>query len=269
MPLTSWCPPERASPSACCCRVAGAAAPVGVGRCGAGAARAWMRRRPWAAVASRAPRCVSAPRLHLPGRPRAWIRSSAAARPPPAAACCRQLDEKETTVYKRAMEVSYQLKMKASRELLSEVGKKYPTMLFRCAAAAAGCVWMCVGGCAARAACGCVDVWARCCVGWAGWGWGSCNANSQRRNFAAPRRRGGRPPPHPLFATHHSLASAAPRLSCRPAAPVLPSCSLRGIEAKQARFGLVECLNHGLLSAYPVTYEKEGELVAHVSVCVW
>jgi hypothetical protein len=40
-------------------------------------------------------------------------------------------DEKETTVYKRAMAVTYQLKMKASRELLSEVGKKYPTMLFR------------------------------------------------------------------------------------------------------------------------------------------
>lgn len=40
--------------------------------------------------------------------------------------------------------------------------------------------------------------------------------------------------------------------------------SLRGIEAKQARFGLVECINHGLLNAYPVTYEKEGDLVAHV-----
>jgi hypothetical protein len=69
------------------------------------------------------------------------------------------------------MEVQYQLKMKASRELLSEVGRKYPTMLF----------------------------------------------------------------------------------------------SLRGVEAKQARFGLVECLNHGLLAAYPVTYEKDGDLVAHVS----
>ncbi|PSC67049.1 proliferation-associated 2G4-like [Micractinium conductrix] len=80
------------------------------------------------------------------------------------------LDEKETTVYKRAMEVQYQLKMKASRELLSEVGKKYPTMLF----------------------------------------------------------------------------------------------SLRGVEAKQARFGLVECLNHGLLAAYPVTYEKDGDVVAHI-----
>jgi hypothetical protein len=44
---------------------------------------------------------------------------------------CRMHDEKETSVYKRAMEVSYQLKMKASRELLSEVGKKSPTMLFR------------------------------------------------------------------------------------------------------------------------------------------
>ena len=53
-----------------------------------------------------------------------------------------------------------------------------------------------------------------------------------------------------------------PQLAPRP--PPFPR-SLRGIEAKQARFGLVECLNHGLLSAYPVTYEKEGELVAHVS----
>ncbi|KAL4856447.1 ERBB-3 BINDING PROTEIN 1 [Chlorella vulgaris] len=79
-------------------------------------------------------------------------------------------DEKETTVYKRAMAVTYQLKMKASRELLSEVGKKYPTMLF----------------------------------------------------------------------------------------------SLRGIEAKQARFGLVECINHGLLDAYAVSYEKEGEVIAHI-----
>ena len=50
---------------------------------------------------------------------------------------CRMHDEKETSVYKRAMEVSYQLKMKASRELLSEVGKKSPTMLFRCAPARA------------------------------------------------------------------------------------------------------------------------------------
>ena len=30
-----------------------------------------------------------------------------------------------------AVQVQYQLKMKASRELLSEVQKKYPTMLFR------------------------------------------------------------------------------------------------------------------------------------------
>lgn len=27
----------------------------------------------------------------------------------------------------------------------------------------------------------------------------------------------------------------------------------------------MECLNHGLLNAYPVTYEKDGDLVAHVS----
>ena len=63
----------------------------------------------------------------------------------------------------------------------------------------------------------------------------------------------------------------APQLGCKPShtrllsAPPRPRCSLRGIEAKQARFGLVECLNHGLLNAYPVTYEKDGDLVAHVS----
>lgn len=39
-------------------------------------------------------------------------------------------DEKETTVYKRALDMSYQLKIKAARELFSEINKKYPTMLF-------------------------------------------------------------------------------------------------------------------------------------------
>ena len=64
---------------------------------------------------------------------------------------------------------------------------------------------------------------------------------------------------------HHHCHLAHP-----PASSPLPAmrCSLRAIEAKQARFGLVECLNHGLLNAYPVTYEKDGELVAHVSLLV-
>ena len=34
--------------------------------------------------------------------------------------------------------------------------------------------------------------------------------------------------------------------------------------AKQLRLGLVECLGHGLLHAYPVLHEKPGELVAQV-----
>jgi hypothetical protein len=33
---------------------------------------------------------------------------------------------------------------------------------------------------------------------------------------------------------------------------------------KQLKLGLVECLNHGLLHAYPVLHEKTGELVAQV-----
>eukprot|EP00889_Picochlorum_renovo_P000858 jgi/Picre1/27888/NNA_000851.t1 len=42
----------------------------------------------------------------------------------------KMADEKETTVFKRALETQYQLKIKASRELFAEINKKYPTMLF-------------------------------------------------------------------------------------------------------------------------------------------
>lgn len=80
-------------------------------------------------------------------------------------------DERETTVYKRALDVQYQLKIKASREFFGEVSKKYPTMLF----------------------------------------------------------------------------------------------SLRGLDggaSGRTRLGLADCLAHGLLQAYPVTYEKPEDLVA-------
>jgi curved DNA binding protein len=86
----------------------------------------------------------------------------------------RVLDEKETAVYKRALEEQYKLKMKASRTLFSEVNKRFPTMPF----------------------------------------------------------------------------------------------ALRALEAQQARFGLVECLNHGLLHPYPVLHEKTGELVAQFKATV-
>lgn len=61
-------------------------------------------------------------------------------------------------------------------------------------------------------------------------------------------------------------SSPSPLRSTPPAPPsrLRARRSLRGVEAKQARFGLVECLNHGLLAAYPVTYEKDGDVVAHV-----
>lgn len=42
----------------------------------------------------------------------------------------RVLDEKETTVYKRALDQEYKLKLKASRSLFSEINKRYPTMPF-------------------------------------------------------------------------------------------------------------------------------------------
>jgi len=40
------------------------------------------------------------------------------------------LDEKETTVYKRALDREYQLKMKTSRALFSEINRKYPALPF-------------------------------------------------------------------------------------------------------------------------------------------
>ena len=72
------------------------------------------------------------------------------------------LDEKETTVYKRALDQEYKLKLKASRGIFSEINKKYPTMPF----------------------------------------------------------------------------------------------TVRSLDSKQGRLGLVECLNHGLLHPYPVLHEK-------------
>ena len=85
----------------------------------------------------------------------------------------KMVDEKETTVYKRSLDMQYQLKIKAARELFAEITKKYPTMLF----------------------------------------------------------------------------------------------SLRGIEdggAGRTRLGLADCIAHGLLQAFPVTYEKSDDLVAQM-----
>ena len=81
------------------------------------------------------------------------------------------LDEKETTVYKRALDQEYKLKLKASRGIFSEINKKYPTMPF----------------------------------------------------------------------------------------------TVRSLDSKQSRLGLVECLNHGLLHPYPVLHEKARPGAASVS----
>lgn len=82
------------------------------------------------------------------------------------------LNEKQTSVFKRALNVEYSLKLKASRAILSDIDKRYPCM------------------------------------------------------------------PFPLRKLLDSSTSS--------------------------KFGLVECLQHGLLHAYPVLWEKEGELVAHI-----
>lgn len=84
----------------------------------------------------------------------------------------RVLDDKATTVFKRQLDVEYQLKMKNSRQIFAEIARKYPAMPF----------------------------------------------------------------------------------------------SIRGLssDAKTVRFGLVECVTHGLLAPYPVLHEKQGEIVAQI-----
>jgi hypothetical protein len=45
--------------------------------------------------------------------------------------------------------------------------------------------------------------------------------------------------------------------------------ALRAVDAEQKRFGLVECINHGLLHPYPVLHEKTGELVGCCCTVHW
>uniref|UniRef100_A0A7N0VEW1 ERBB-3 BINDING PROTEIN 1 n=1 Tax=Kalanchoe fedtschenkoi TaxID=63787 RepID=A0A7N0VEW1_KALFE len=84
------------------------------------------------------------------------------------------LDEKQTTIYKRAVDKNYHLKMKASRFIFSEISQKFPLMPF----------------------------------------------------------------------------------------------TVRSLEEKRARLGLLECVNHDLLQPYPVLHEKPGDFVAHIKFTV-
>lgn len=81
----------------------------------------------------------------------------------------KAVDER-TTVYKRALDQTYRLKMKASRAVLSQIDEEYPTFPF----------------------------------------------------------------------------------------------TIRALDQKIVKFGIVECYNHDLVHAYPIMHEKEGEIVAHI-----
>jgi len=86
----------------------------------------------------------------------------------------RELDEKQRSVFKRAVDESYSLKMKASRMLLSQIEEKHPSLPF----------------------------------------------------------------------------------------------TLRDFEDSRARLGMTELMKHEMVHPYPVLFEKEGELVAHVKYTV-
>lgn len=54
------------------------------------------------------------------------------------------LDEKQTTVYKRAVDKNYNLKMKASRFIFSEISQKFPIMPFTARSATVVLSYECV-----------------------------------------------------------------------------------------------------------------------------
>jgi len=43
---------------------------------------------------------------------------------------------------------------------------------------------------------------------------------------------------------------------------------IRNLDPKLVKLGIVECATHGLVTAYPVLFEKEGEFTAHVKFTV-
>lgn len=73
-------------------------------------------------------RVLPAQARRTPSHPRATHTPTHAR--PPGEGKPKMLDERETTVYKRALDMEYQLKMKASRAVFSEINKRSPTMPF-------------------------------------------------------------------------------------------------------------------------------------------
>ena len=53
------------------------------------------------------------------------------------------LDEKQTTIYKRAVDKNYHLKMKASRFIFSEISQKFPIMPFTARCVNAHYIFLC------------------------------------------------------------------------------------------------------------------------------
>jgi len=47
-----------------------------------------------------------------------------------------------------------------------------------------------------------------------------------------------------------------------------PFC-IRALDETRGKFGIVECLNHGLVQPYPVLYEKPGEVIAQIKFTVF
>ena len=155
------------------------------------------------------------------------------------------VDEKETAVYKRALDVGYQLKLKASRAVLGAVTKRFPVLPFTLRALTG----------AARVLLARVGRGER-----QDWGGGRKGAGA---------KRGAAGPALADRAARKRLPDArTPQQNANDPTPFFPKTTAAegpaSDAAKQLRLGLVECLGHGLLHAYPVLHEKPGELVAQV-----
>jgi hypothetical protein len=178
-------------------------------------------------------------------------------------------------VFRRAVENQYSLKVKASRALISEVNKKFPTLPFTLRAlederaVSAHCTAL---HCTARRV-----IRDPCCL----------TIAAARAWCTRPCSRMASPPPtvahtHLLttatathgharscmltFTEHTSASVHLPNRRMHPCLPRSPPFFL--VLCVQARMGLPEVNRHQLLHVYPVLAEREGVTVAHFKATV-
>lgn len=173
------------------------------------------------------------------------------------------LDEKQTTVYKRALDVSYNLKLQVCR--FSSSCYIHSTFELRC--------WLTAHpSCCFRHPRELVTHVTVC----------TAKHNQKWASHDSKRHKLQQAPPYVVETPAHCVSLGMTAQSCPFQAsrrvfkeinakfPALPF-TFRELETEKAsshRMGIKECLDHGLLHPYPVLYEKSGDLVAQFKATV-